>query len=67
VSLFDIFPEHIAEALRDGRNIDAEEKEEVTMYDQLFRTGCQPFTGPMARAANLLLAQWPEVRLEGRG
>lgn len=31
VSLYDIFPPHIAEALREGREIQAEEKESVTM------------------------------------
>jgi len=32
VSLFDIFPKHVAEALRDGRKVEAEEKEEVTIF-----------------------------------
>ena len=32
VSLYDIFPRHIAEALRDGREVQAEEKEEVTIF-----------------------------------
>ena len=32
VSLFDIFPRHIAEALRDGRTVEAEHKESVTIF-----------------------------------
>jgi len=32
VSLFDIFPRHIAEALRDGRTVEAEHKECVTIF-----------------------------------
>jgi hypothetical protein len=32
VSLFDIFPRHIAEALRDGRKVEAEHKENVTIF-----------------------------------
>jgi guanylate cyclase len=32
VSLFDIFPKHIAEALRDGRKVEAEHKEMVTIF-----------------------------------
>lgn len=32
VSLFDIFPRHIAEALRDGRKVEAEHKEMVTIF-----------------------------------
>ena len=32
VSLYDIFPPHIAEALRDGRAVQAEEKELVTIF-----------------------------------
>ena len=32
VSLFDIFPRHVAEALRDGRKVEAEHKDVVTMY-----------------------------------
>eukprot|EP00977_Amphora_coffeiformis_P008723 scaffold1982_cov93-Amphora_coffeaeformis.AAC.45 len=32
VSLFDIFPRHIAEALRDGRNVEAEHHELVTIF-----------------------------------
>jgi len=31
VSLFDIFPRHIAEALRDGRNVEPEHHDLVTM------------------------------------
>ena len=31
VSLFDIFPRHVAEALRDGRKVEAEHKECATM------------------------------------
>jgi guanylate cyclase len=31
LSLFDIFPRHVAEALRDGRKVEAEHKDEVTM------------------------------------
>jgi serine/threonine protein kinase len=31
VSLFDIFPRHVAEALRDGRKVEAEHKDVVTM------------------------------------
>jgi hypothetical protein len=31
VSLYDIFPKHVADALADGRRVEAEEKEEVTM------------------------------------
>jgi hypothetical protein len=29
ISLFDIFPRHIAEALRDGRTVEAEHRESV--------------------------------------
>jgi len=32
ISLFDIFPPHIAEALRDGRTVEAEQKEVVTIF-----------------------------------
>jgi len=32
ISLFDIFPRHVAEALRDGRAIEAEHKEVVTIF-----------------------------------
>lgn len=32
ISLFDIFPHHIAEALRDGRAVEAEHKEVVTIF-----------------------------------
>lgn len=32
VSLFDIFPRHIAEALRDGHTVEAEHKESVTIF-----------------------------------
>ncbi|CAB9525328.1 Receptor-type guanylate cyclase gcy [Seminavis robusta] len=32
VSLFDIFPRHIAEALRDGRTVEAEHKDSVTIF-----------------------------------
>eukprot|EP00977_Amphora_coffeiformis_P024041 scaffold14974_cov195-Amphora_coffeaeformis.AAC.48 len=32
VSLFDIFPRHIAEALRDGRKVEAEHKDCVTIF-----------------------------------
>lgn len=32
VSLFDIFPRHIAEALRDGRAVEAEHKDSVTIF-----------------------------------
>ncbi|CAB9526100.1 activated protein kinase catalytic subunit alpha-1 [Seminavis robusta] len=32
VSLFDIFPRHIAEALRDGREVDSEHKDCVTIF-----------------------------------
>lgn len=32
VSLFDIFPKHIAEALRDGREVEAEHKDIVTIF-----------------------------------
>lgn len=32
VSLFDIFPRHIAEALRDGRTVEAEHKDCVTIF-----------------------------------
>lgn len=32
VSLFDIFPRHIAEALRDGRQVEPEHKEMVTIF-----------------------------------
>ena len=32
VSLFDIFPRHIAEALRDGRQVDSEHKDCVTIF-----------------------------------
>ena len=32
ISLFDIFPRHIAEALRDGRTIEPEHKESVTIF-----------------------------------
>ena len=32
VSLFDIFPRHIAEALRDGRTPEAEHKDVVTIF-----------------------------------
>ena len=32
VSLFDIFPRHIAEALRDGRSVEAEHRECVTIF-----------------------------------
>jgi serine/threonine protein kinase len=32
VSLFDIFPRHIAEALRDGRAVDAEHRDSVTIF-----------------------------------
>jgi len=32
ISLFDIFPKHIAEALRDGRRVEAEHREVVTIF-----------------------------------
>eukprot|EP00529_Nitzschia_sp_RCC80_P008017 CAMPEP_0113500784 /NCGR_PEP_ID=MMETSP0014_2-20120614/32547_1 /TAXON_ID=2857 /ORGANISM="Nitzschia sp." /LENGTH=1271 /DNA_ID=CAMNT_0000395211 /DNA_START=158 /DNA_END=3973 /DNA_ORIENTATION=+ /assembly_acc=CAM_ASM_000159 len=32
ISLFDIFPRHIAEALRDGRTVEAEHKDSVTIF-----------------------------------
>ncbi|CAB9496911.1 Ephrin type-B receptor 3 (Fragment) [Seminavis robusta] len=32
VSLFDIFPKHIAEALRDGKQVEAEHKDVVTIF-----------------------------------
>jgi len=32
ISLFDIFPRHVAEALRDGRTVEAEHKEVVTIF-----------------------------------
>jgi len=32
LSLFDVFPRHIAEALRDGRKVEAEHKESVTIF-----------------------------------
>jgi serine/threonine protein kinase len=32
ISLFDIFPRHIAEALRDGRTVDAEHRDSVTIF-----------------------------------
>jgi len=32
ISLFDIFPKHIAEALRDGKKVEAEHKECVTIF-----------------------------------
>ena len=32
ISLFDIFPRHIAEALRDGRKVEAEHKDMVTIF-----------------------------------
>lgn len=32
VSLFDIFPRHVAEALRDGRQVEAEHKDMVTIF-----------------------------------
>jgi guanylate cyclase, other len=32
VSLFDIFPRHIAEALRDGRSVEPEHKDSVTIF-----------------------------------
>lgn len=32
VSLFDIFPRHIAEALRDGRPVEADHKDVVTIF-----------------------------------
>ena len=32
VSLFDIFPRHIAEALRDGRKVEAEHKDSVSIF-----------------------------------
>jgi len=32
VSLFDIFPKHIAEALRDGKKVEAEHKDCVTLF-----------------------------------
>lgn len=32
VSLFDIFPRHIAEALRDGRKVEAEQKDMATIF-----------------------------------
>lgn len=37
VSLFDIFPRHIAEALRDGRTVDPEHKESVTIFFRYVR------------------------------
>ena len=42
LSLFDIFPRHIAEALRDGRKVEAEHKECVTIF----------FSGKCRRAAH---------------
>jgi guanylate cyclase, other len=32
ISLFDIFPRHIAEALRDGQKVEAEHKDSVTIF-----------------------------------
>ena len=32
LSLFDIFPRHVAEALRDGRTVEAEHKDSVTIF-----------------------------------
>ena len=32
ISLFDIFPKHIAEALRDGREVESEHKDMVTIF-----------------------------------
>ena len=32
VSLFDMFPRHIAEALRDGRKVEAEQRDRVTIF-----------------------------------
>ena len=32
VSLFDVFPRHIAEALRDGRKVEPEHRDQVTIF-----------------------------------
>jgi len=32
ISLYDIFPKHVAEALQDGREVEAEHREEVTIF-----------------------------------
>ena len=45
ISLFDIFPRHIAEALRDGRTVEPEHKDSVTIFfsGKCLETLCQSF------------------------
>ncbi|CAB9511219.1 activated protein kinase catalytic subunit alpha-1 [Seminavis robusta] len=55
VSLFDIFPKHIAEALRDGRKVEAEHHEVVTIFfcDIVGFTGISQSLEPQ-KVANML-------------
>lgn len=55
ISLFDIFPRHIAEALRDGKEVEAEHRDCVTIF--FSDSKCHPFSIAPYRICAIILTR----------